>query len=180
MTFTKTCFYFLLLSSSYSLFSASPTPSTPSTSSTPATTSKTSTTSTIISAPSSLPASQAQEKGAEALYVSEIIDNGAFIILSDDSVWEVYPKDFSTASIWMFGADITLKQSQDPEYTYIIENVRSHSKVRVKPSTQEDLNLRIEKSFQSRPGSGSLEEPEALPSTVPTEPNSPKAPNPAE
>lgn len=68
--------------------------------------------------------SYAQDNNDKALYknkmpmptVSEVIDNGQYLILSDNSLWEISPIDKNIVLGWIGPAEIMIIDSNNPDY----------------------------------------------------------------
>ena len=54
------------------------------------------------------------------LYLSEIIENGTKVQLSDGSVWLVDPVDVDRASLWISSGALKIIQSNNPDYPCLI------------------------------------------------------------
>ena len=54
------------------------------------------------------------------LYLSEIIENGTKVQLSDGSVWLVDPVDVERAALWISSGALKIVQSNNPDYPCLI------------------------------------------------------------
>ncbi|MEN9343612.1 MAG: hypothetical protein RLZZ453_399 [Chlamydiota bacterium] len=60
------------------------------------------------------------------------IDNGQRLQLSDNSIWQIAPSDVKTAALWITPVPITIKNSSDPNYPYLLVNTLSNHSVKAK------------------------------------------------
>jgi hypothetical protein len=67
-------------------------------------------------------------------WVKENIDNGAFILLEDGSLWQVDPFDEIDASLWLPLSDITVIESSSGSvgYDYLLINTDDKEKAHAK------------------------------------------------
>lgn len=72
-------------------------------------------------------------KGHVELFLSENINNGKFLRLSDDSLWEVDPIDISRADVWLFPFPVKIDHNGRADFPYTITNMNTGSKVDVRP-----------------------------------------------
>jgi len=75
------------------------------------------------------------------LYLSENINGGAQLRLSDATLYEVAPDDIAKASLWITPFPLRVISGDDPNYPQLIINLSSGSTVKVKkidalPSTE--------------------------------------------
>lgn len=61
--------------------------------------------------------------------IKENIDRGAFILLDDDSLWEVTRLETLDASLWMRLESIRVIAGDDPTYPYLLINTDTKDKV---------------------------------------------------
>jgi len=54
------------------------------------------------------------------LYLSEIIENGTKVQLSDGSIWLVDPVDVERAALWISSGALKIVQSNNPDYPCLI------------------------------------------------------------
>lgn len=66
------------------------------------------------------------------LYLSENINNGKQLRLSDGSVYEIAPDDLVRTSFWITPFQIKIVPSQDPNYPYQIINTNTGTAVKAK------------------------------------------------
>jgi len=65
-------------------------------------------------------------------WVNKIIDSGNFVKLEDNSLWQVNPIDRINCSLWLYTEDITVVESQNPYYPYLLINIDDGEKVEAK------------------------------------------------
>ncbi len=67
-------------------------------------------------------------------WIQKNIDSGAFILLEDDSLWEVDPLDRIDSSLWLPISEITVIESSggSPGYDYLLINTDDGEKVHAK------------------------------------------------
>jgi hypothetical protein len=66
------------------------------------------------------------------LYLSQNIEQGKKLRLTDGSLYEVAPSDLSKTSFWITPFPLEITPSGDPTYPWIITNKTSGTKVKVK------------------------------------------------
>lgn len=71
-------------------------------------------------------------KGSDDHWIQKVIDNGKFILLEDNSLWEVSSIDIIYSSLWLPISNIIIVESKNPEYPYILINTDDSEKVEVK------------------------------------------------
>ncbi|CCB89652.1 MAG: hypothetical protein KDK61_02380 [Simkania sp.] len=59
--------------------------------------------------------------------------NGKILKLSDGTLWLVAPQDVQTTQIWIFPFPLKIEKSDHPAYPYYLVNLRSGTKVLVRP-----------------------------------------------
>ncbi len=67
-----------------------------------------------------------------SLYLSENIDNGKQIQLSDGSTYEIAPDDVIRSALWIFPLPIEIQASDDPDYPIKLINSNLGSSVKAK------------------------------------------------
>lgn len=67
--------------------------------------------------------------------VQETLNNGRFIKLSDDSLWEINPEDTAITESWISPAEIIVSIRNDMTYPYQLTNSITKSKVRARKAT---------------------------------------------
>lgn len=67
-----------------------------------------------------------------ALYLSQSIDNGTKLILSDDSMYLVSPEDVVYTSFWITPFPLRLEESDDPEYPVRIININNGKSIKAR------------------------------------------------
>lgn len=65
-------------------------------------------------------------------WIKENIDRGKFILLEDHSLWQVDPLDDITSWLWLRMADITVTESDDIVYPYLLVNTEDGEAVKAK------------------------------------------------
>jgi len=65
-------------------------------------------------------------------WVKKKIDSGNFIQLEDNSLWQVNPIDRINCSLWLHLEEITVIESQNPYYPYLLINTDEAEKVEAK------------------------------------------------
>lgn len=76
-----------------------------------------------------------EQKNPTSLRLSINIDQGRELRLSDDSVWEVDPRDIPIASIWISPFEVSITPSQDPDYPCLITNKTTNASIRARQKT---------------------------------------------
>jgi len=66
------------------------------------------------------------------LYMSENIEGGKFVRLSDNTLWEVDPIDLSRSKIWLFPFPVRIRKNGRQDFPYTITNMNTGSKVDVR------------------------------------------------
>lgn len=67
--------------------------------------------------------------------ISENFQNGAFIKLSDGSLWNIRPQDTPITQGWITSVEIMIAPSKDPEYPYKLTNTLTGSSVLAKKAS---------------------------------------------
>lgn len=62
--------------------------------------------------------------------MSENIDGGKILKLSDGSKWEVDPRDLSTSELWLFTFPVKVSKKGNGQFPYEIKNLNTGSIVR--------------------------------------------------
>jgi len=68
----------------------------------------------------------------KSLYLSEVIDNGAKVQLSDNSVWLVDPLDVDRAALWVASGALKIVPSGKPDYPSLIVDPATGISIKVK------------------------------------------------
>jgi hypothetical protein len=84
------------------------------------------------------------------VYTSEVIENGSYLMLSDNSVWCVSPKDTIISGGWISPAKVKIEKSNNPSYPYTIYNTLTQDKINVKKSSLKDIHEAKEKKLKSQ------------------------------
>ena len=53
--------------------------------------------------------------------VSEVMQSGKYLKLTDNTVWEIHPADRATVQLWITPASIIVTTSNNPIYPYILK-----------------------------------------------------------
>lgn len=69
-----------------------------------------------------------------ALKVALNVSDGKFLELSDNSVWEISPDDLMISQSWLSAVPVTVTQSSNASYPYLITNLNSNQSVKAKKS----------------------------------------------
>lgn len=64
--------------------------------------------------------------------IQETLNDGHFLRLSDNSLWEINPKDTPISESWIFPVEIIASPSNDLNYPYFLTNAVTKSKVRAR------------------------------------------------
>jgi len=67
--------------------------------------------------------------------VSEVLQSGKFVRLSDNSLWEIKPEDRAITQSWITVVEILVDKSGDPQYPSKLTNTLTGSSVRAKQVT---------------------------------------------
>ncbi len=59
------------------------------------------------------------------LFLSININNGQKLQLSDESIWEIAPRDVQTAAVWITPFPVKIVPSNDPDYPFLIVNTNT-------------------------------------------------------
>ena len=84
------------------------------------------------------------QQSSQPLSISENLYGGIELILSDNSTWEVYPKDTDRSGGWLGAADIIItklpypKKYKGKEYGYKLYNQITNDWVAARPIQDED------------------------------------------
>ncbi len=77
------------------------------------------------------------------LTISQIIGNGAYLMLSDDSVWAIAPSDTLLSGAWISAAEITIQENNDPAYPFRLFNSITEDSVRARKSSLEEVHQKM-------------------------------------
>ena len=75
----------------------------------------------------------------QSLTVSEVIANGKFLELSDNSLWEIDPADIPKSGGWISSGKITLTHSDSVIYPFLLQNSLTNDSVKAKRSSKKNL-----------------------------------------
>lgn len=70
--------------------------------------------------------------GLKDLYVSENLDGGAKLQLSNGDTYEVHPSDRDISSAWLLPSNISIAPNKDPQYPINLTNTVSKTTVRTR------------------------------------------------
>lgn len=68
------------------------------------------------------------------------INNGEKLLLSDNSLWEIDPKDRSVASVWITPFPVNILPSGDKDYPSLIVNINSGATVKARQIPNQQLD----------------------------------------
>jgi len=71
----------------------------------------------------------------QSLRISEVIDNGRYIMLNDNSLWEVQKEDQAVSGGWITPAIVKLGPSDSTEYPFKITNMLTQDSVLARKTT---------------------------------------------
>lgn len=74
----------------------------------------------------------------ENIYISEVLNNGAILELSDGSIWKVSLEDTEFTSAWLGPAPVKITKSLTPnkKFSYTMKNMWTNKTVRVERVSQ--------------------------------------------
>ena len=72
--------------------------------------------------------------------LQETINNGRFIRLTDNSLWEINPKDTPITQSWVTPVEILVSQSGDPDYPFKLTNSLTGSSVLARHASSETIS----------------------------------------
>ena len=75
--------------------------------------------------------------------ISEVLYDGHFIILNDQSIWEIAPEDRPISSAWITPTTILISSSQDERYPYILKNELTQSSIKANKISHKNLEEKI-------------------------------------
>jgi hypothetical protein len=75
---------------------------------------------------------KAEPKTTKDVYLSQNLDQGRKLRLTDGSLYEVFPSDVPKTAFWITPFPLEITPSGDPTYPWIITNKTSGTKVKVK------------------------------------------------
>ncbi len=75
---------------------------------------------------------KAETKENKNLYLSQNIDQGRKIRLTDGSLYEIFPSDTQYTAFWITPFPLTITPSGNPEYPWTITNKDSGTKVKAR------------------------------------------------
>ncbi len=73
-----------------------------------------------------------EKKDSASLSISENIDGGSKILLSDGSLYEIAKKDTAISAEWLLPHVIQVTHSSDKDYPFLLNNTQSGSTVKAK------------------------------------------------
>lgn len=68
----------------------------------------------------------------DAIFLSENLDGGQRLKLSDGSIYQIAPDDLARSSLWITPIEIKISQGTDPNFPYLLINVDSGSALKAK------------------------------------------------
>jgi hypothetical protein len=78
------------------------------------------------------PAGPTPPAALKDLYVSENLDGGAKLQLSNGEIYEIYPDDRDIAAGWLLPSNIKITTSKDPNYPVMITNTVTNTSIKAK------------------------------------------------
>lgn len=66
--------------------------------------------------------------------ISEVLANGAYVRLSDNTLWYIHPKDRPITQSWITPARVEVAKSGDSQYPFLLINKQTNSKVHASPA----------------------------------------------
>jgi hypothetical protein len=78
------------------------------------------------------------------LTISEIVADGSYVILSDNSIWAIAPFDTYISAEWLTPAEITIKPSNHPQYPYLLYNHLSQDTIYARKASQEEIRQKMQ------------------------------------
>jgi hypothetical protein len=67
--------------------------------------------------------------------LQESIHNGRYLRLSDESLWEIHPKDTPITQSWITPVEIIASPSEDPDYPFKLTNSLTGTSVLARPAS---------------------------------------------
>ncbi|MEM8628523.1 MAG: hypothetical protein AAGF04_00360 [Chlamydiota bacterium] len=100
--------------------------------------------------------------------VSEVIGNGAFVKLSDGSIWHIHPGDRLLTQSWISAAEIGIEYKGGSNYGYILENKLTGSTVRAEKSSKipDYFTTPSQNRYPAQPGSPSAKRSSKPPTMI--------------
>jgi len=90
------------------------------------------------------------KKKKKDLYVSQIIYDGEFIILSDNSVWNISNEDVLRSGVWFSTSAIIIKKSNNKSYPYKLYNTLTEDSILAKKSSLKEIKKSTSKIKEKR------------------------------
>lgn len=79
-----------------------------------------------------VPAGPTPPPSLRDLYVSENLDGGAKLQLSNGDIYEIHPDDRDVSSTWLLPSNVTVTPSKNLDYPIIITNTISGTSIKAK------------------------------------------------
>lgn len=76
--------------------------------------------------------SMQQNTPNQSLSLTINLNNGAELILSDATRWQIHPQDVVISSVWIAPSALSVAAGTDPSYPFVITNLSSKQSVRAK------------------------------------------------
>ena len=76
--------------------------------------------------------SMQQNTPSQSLSLTINLNNGAELILSDATRWQIHPQDVVISSVWIAPSALSVAAGTDPSYPFVITNLSSKQSVRAK------------------------------------------------
>ena len=95
-----------------------------------------------------------QHSNYKNVYVSEVLYNGAFLVLSDNSTWYIKPRnDQNIVYGWISPGKIQVKNNNNGGYPYLLFNTLTQDGVQAKKISRKEINeIEYYKSINSAEG----------------------------
>ena len=72
------------------------------------------------------------EASDKKLSIVEVIGQGQFIVLSDDTTWQVKPSDITKVWSWLSKTDLKIETNKDPIYQNVLIDISSGEKIEIR------------------------------------------------
>lgn len=78
------------------------------------------------------PGSTSLSPNPPPITLSQNISGGRYIMLTDETIWEINPEDTPTSSAWITPVEMIISNNPDSNWPYILTNSATGSRVRAK------------------------------------------------
>ncbi len=102
--------------------------------------------------------------------ISQVVNQGQFLILSDNSVWKIKPSFWIISGSWIMPIVITVEtSSSDSEYPYHLKNNFTNETIQAKKSSMEEIRAsEAQQKSAATPAPVSAATPVVPEATIPT------------